>query len=336
VATYGYPTAAQLQAIEQEVMPTLLLEDPIFQDFPIVTVDENALEWEQRDNYIGLQQVRGMNGEPPRVGRIGAKRYLAPVGVYGEHIPIDEREITARRVLGTFDRLIDLTQIVAETQEQLLHRRIMRVRQIIWTLLSTGTFSVANGQGVVMHTDSYTMQTFSAAVAWATIATATPLSDFRAVKLLARGHGVDLGRRAKAYMNAATANALMKNTNASDLGGRRMAGGATFNSLADNNSIFLENDLPQVVVLDDGYYDESSTFQLFVPNNKVVVVGQRPMGSRLGEYRMTRNANNPGAAPGPYTTVVDEQDPPKKLEVHDGHNGGPVIFFPSAVVVMTV
>lgn len=336
MATYAFPTPARLREIEQEVTPTLTLTDPIFQDFPIVTVDDDILRWEQQDNYIGLQQVRGLNGEPPRVARIGAKSYIMEPGVYGEFIAIDEREITRRRRLGTFDQAMDITDIVTRSQEQLLHRRYMRIRQIIWTLLSAGTFSVANGQGVVLHTDAYTFQTFSAGVGWSTVATATPLSDLRAVKLLARGHGVDLGARAKAYMNAATANSLMKNTNSSDLGGRRLVGGATFNSLADNNRIFMDNDLPQVIVMDDGYYDESSTFQLFIPNNKVVVIGQRPMGQTVGEYRITRNANNPGAAPGPYTVVVDDDDPPKKLEVHDGHNGGAVISFPSSVVVMSV
>lgn len=336
MTTYGYPTPARLQAIEQEIMPTLMLSDPIFDDFPIVTVDDDILRWEQKDNFIGLQQIRGLNGEPPRVGRIGAKGYIMDPGVYGEFVNVDEREITRRRVLGTYDQQIDLTAIVAESQEQLLHRRLTRIRQIIWTLLSAGTFSVANGQGVVLQTDTYPLQTFTSAVTWATSATARPLFDFRSVKLLGRGHGVSFGRQAKAYANSGTVNSLLLNTNAADLGGKRMAGGATFNSLADNQRILLENDLPQIIELDDTYQDDTNTTQLFIPNNKVVVVGYRPMGAKLGQYRITRNANNPGAGPGPYTKVVVDDDPPAHIEIHDGHSGGPIIWFPSAVVVMTV
>jgi hypothetical protein len=53
---------------------------------------------------------------------------------------------------------------------------------------------------------------------------------------------------------------------------------------------------------------------------------------------MTRNANNPDLAPGPYMRVIDTGEIviPRSIEVHDGHNGGPVIYFPSAVVVMSV
>jgi hypothetical protein len=52
---------------------------------------------------------------------------------------------------------------------------------------------------------------------------------------------------------------------------------------------------------------------------------------------MTRNANNPGAAPGAYQKVVDNTDDvPRTVIVHDGHNGGPVVYYPSAICVMTV
>lgn len=335
MTTYVYPTSARLMEIEQDLLPRLTNDDPIFQLFPIVSEDDDLLRWEQRDNYLGLQQVRGLNGQAPRVARVGAKGYIAQPGVYGEFVVIDEREITKRRRLGTFGEPIDISSLVLEGQEQLLQRRIDRMRQILWTLAATGTFSVSNASGVVMHTDTYPVQTYNATT-WATIATATPLVDFRAVKLLARGHSVSFGRKARAFANAATVNNLLGNTNASDIGGKRVANGATFNSLQDYNRILLDNDLPQVEEYDEGYLDDSGAFTLFVPDGKVVVVGARGNGAPVGQYRQTRNASNPGAAPGPYMDVIESEKPPKEVEVHDGHNGGPVIFYPSAVVIMDV
>jgi hypothetical protein len=334
--TYIYPDSARLMEIEQDLLPRLINDDPIFQLFPITTEDDDLLRWEQKDNFLGLQQVRGYNGQPPRVARVGAKGYLAQPGIYGEFVVIDEREITKRRRLGTFGEPIDISALVLEGQEQLLQRRIDRMRQILWTLVASGTFSVASANGVVMQTDTYPVQTASAAVTWATHATATPLVDLRAVKLKARGHSVSFGRKAQAFANSATVNDLLENTNASDIGGKRIANGATFNSLSDYNRVLLDNDLPQIVEYDEGYLDDSGVFQLFVPNNKVAVVGMRGKGAPVGEYRQTRNASNPGAAPGPYMDVIESEKPPKEVEVHDGVNGGPVIFFPSAVVVLTV
>jgi hypothetical protein len=53
---------------------------------------------------------------------------------------------------------------------------------------------------------------------------------------------------------------------------------------------------------------------------------------------MVRNANNPGLAPGAYMKIVDNGDRavPRLIQVHDGHNGGPALLYPSAIVVMTV
>ncbi len=41
--------------------------------------------------------------------------------------------------------------------------------------------------------------------------------------------------------------------------------------------------------------------------------------------------------PGPYTLVIDrrEDEVPRQIQVHDGHNGGPVIYYPSGVVVLS-
>jgi hypothetical protein len=99
------------------------------------------------------------------------------------------------------------------------------------------------------------------------------------------------------------------------------------------------------VVMDDGYYDDDGAWQLLIPDDKVVVFGRRSSGARLGEYRRTRNAQNPGIAPGPYIIVTDNLSTgtsntttpvPRKVTVHRGHNGGPVIFYGNAVVVMSV
>jgi hypothetical protein len=88
--------------------------------------------------------------------------------------------------------------------------------------------------------------------------------------------------------------------------------------------------------MDDGYFDDNGTFQLFIPNGKVVVIGLRPNGRPAGAYRMTYNVTNNGG--GSYMFVDDSrgEDVPPQIVVQRGHNGGPVIWFPSAIVVMNV
>ncbi len=338
MSTFTYPTNVELTTIAQDKVPMLTMNNPIFEILPMRDVNAAEVEWEQKDNYVGLQQIRGLGGDPPRVARVGAKKYRQPPGVYGEFTTIDETEITRRRAFGQFTGAINISDLIMEAQDQLLVRRIERISYIGWKLVVTGSFSVSGPNGSVLHSGTFTLQTSSGSD-WSTAATATPLADFRAVQLLSRGKSVSFGSQARAYMNRTTFNRMISNTNASDLAGRRTSGLSlsTVLSLNDTNTLLAGEDLPQIVVYDEGYLDDNGDFQLFIPDDKVVVVGARPAGQRLGEYQMVRNANNPNEAPGAYQKVVDDpEEVPRRIVVHDGHNGGPVLFFPGAIVVVSV
>jgi len=353
---FVFPSSAELTKIAQLKMPRLTADRPVFDFFPMRNDDNYLVMWEQQDNYTGLAQVRGLNGEPPKVNRIGARRYQFTPGVYGEHKQVDEFILTTRRQYGSFGNPIDIADIVTGDQDHLLERERDRVESIIWTLLTTGTFSVPSINGGVIHTDTLPLQTFSSAVTWSTTGTATPLADLRAIQLLNRGYSVNFGAASKIYINRVTANRLLSNTNQSDVAGRRTGGFGTFNSITEINTLFTMDDLPNIVVYDEGYQQTvagaynptnvnptsgtsvvAGNFVPFIPNGVGVLVGQRPAGQKIGEYLMTRNANNPGLAPGSYTRVFDrgEQQVPRQIEVHQGHNGGPALYFPSAIVSCT-
>jgi hypothetical protein len=341
MATLVYPNSAELQQVAQDKLPNLIAQRPIFSILPMESADSHLLMWEQEDNYVGLQQVRGLNGQPGRVKKTGAKRYMMQPGVYGEYTTIDELELTERRQWGTFGQPISIDDLVMREQDRLLGRRLDRIEYIGWTLLVTGTFSIAGPDGITIHTDTFTLQTHSGSD-WSTGSTATPLADFRAVQLLSRGHSVNFGPAARAIMNRVTWNRLVTNTNASDLGGKKGPIGQNIQSIGDINRVLGDEGLPTLEIFDGGYLNDSGTFVPFIADDKVIVVGARTDGGRIGEYRMTRNANNPNLAPGAYMEVIDRgaegagKQVPRTIEVHDGHNGGPVIFFPSAIVIMSI
>lgn len=340
MADFLYPTSAELKAVAQEKLPRLIKDRRIFQYFTLNDVESHRLMWEQRDNYLGLQQARGLGGAPAKVKRIGAKRYDMEPGVYGEFIELDETELTLRRKWATFGTPIDVKDLVMEAQEQLLQRRLDRIEQIGWTLLSAGTFSVSKPGGGVVHTDTFPIQTFTASVGWGTSATATPLANFRAIKLLARGKSTSFGPESKALMNQVTFNKMVTNTNANDLAGRRVTGLLSPLNKEEINKILLGEGLPQVEIVDfeEGYFTDGGTWTPFIADDKVLVVGKRPAGQPIAEYRMTLNLNNPNGGAGAYMKVIDHGDKrvPRSIEVHDGHNGGPVIYFPGSVVSMAV
>lgn len=336
--TFTYATPMELRVVEQDLLPTLVQDDPIFKIFPLEEVNKTRLRWRQLDNFTGLQQVRGLNGRPKNVKMVGMNEFEYKPGVYGEFVTLDEEEITERGEMASWDEPMDLNDMVSVAQSFLLQRRIDRIRYIAFTLLATGVFSVANGRGEIMHVDSANFQTATAAVAWATVATATPLADIRAAQLKSRGHSVDFGRKAELWMNQGTFNAFIGNLNPNDLFGRRADYGATFNEIDAVNKLLNANNLPSIVIYDRTYQDDSNVTQLFLPNNKAILVGNRTNGGRIGAYRMTRNGVNPKGEPGAYTRVIDrrEYEVPGSVELHDGHNGGMIVEQPTSIVMITV
>jgi hypothetical protein len=334
MAAYTFPETADLRLIEQDLLPRLEEGRVVFDFFPIEeATDSFYVRWEQKDNYLGLQQIRGLNGEPPKVKRIGHKQYQVAPGVFGEFVLIDEEELTTRRQIGTWDAPVNIDDLVAEAQEQLLQRELDRIEWMIWTLLVTGTFSVSGPDNAVVYTDAYTTLTFTAGVPWATSA------NFRTVQLNSRGRSSSYGGQARAYMNRVTFNQMISNTNNADLAGRRTSGLNTVLNLDEVNNVLLGEDLPQVVVYDGGYLDDTATFQPWIANSKVVVVGARPNNQPVGAYLITKNVNSDDGG-GRYTKVIDgnaeNDDPPRKVRVHRGHNGGLGLFYPGAVTIMTV
>ena len=139
-------------------------------------------------------------------------------------------------------------------------------------------------------------------------------------------------------MNRTTFNGMIANTNPNDLAGRRTSGLGSILSLKDANTLLAGEDLPEIVIVEDGYEDDSvgHPFILYVPNSTVIVVGKRANGAKVGEWLWTRNATNPGAAPGPYVWVEEQMKPPHKVFVHRGFNGGTALYFPAAIIKMNV
>jgi len=342
MATFLFPTSATLRLIEQEKLPRLVQDRVIFDLLPIDTLESTALVWEQKDNYEGLQQGRGMNGQPPAVRQVGVKRYIMQPGVYGEFEVIDEWQLTERAGNGSLDPgPIDVGDLIMGIQDHLLLRRLDRIEKIGWDLLVNGIFSVPGPNGAIIQKDQFNLQTYAAPTAWSNWTNATPLANFRAVRLLGRGRSVAFDQSAVAYMNQVTLNNLLSNQNNADLYGRRVTGLATPNDMADVQQLLTRDLLPTIQMYDEGYIDETThTYQTFIPDNKVVVIGRRPAGETVGNYFMTKNVNQEGgvARPGPYTRIFDrgEDSVPRTIEIHDGHNGGPVLYYPSAIVVMSV
>lgn len=328
-----------------------------FEIAPVENINEAKVRWNQEDNYFGLQHLRGLDGAPTRVQRAGSTTYEYEPGVFGEFYDITEQELTIRsQNLDVDISAIDVDDLVQKLDRRLIGREDDRIESSIWTLATTGAISITLDSPDGTQTgykDSYPTQTYTAGTSWLNFSTATPIQNFQSIQQLgfASGHSVDFGARAKLYMNQVTANRMLNNGNQSDFAGRRNMYGATLNALPGFNSYLQAQNLPEIVIYDKGYEPNkgtqasgiggytAATFKKYIADGVGVVIGERPSKARIMSYMMTRNAQN-GYKSGSYRRIFDRtaNGPggriPGNIEVHRGHNGGPVIWYPSAMIVV--
>lgn len=329
-----WPSVASIRKIAAIKLEAGLAGDPITRLFPMTNEANDFMEWEVEDNTYGLQQVRGLNGPPARVEKLGSKTYVEKPGVYGEFIQIDELEMTRlQREVGTINEPMTMQRFTDKYTTQLAEREVRRYRATCWGLLTTGAYSVTGPNGQVLHSGQYSITVDTSPTAWtfANRASATPLYDLGAQVTNGPAVGTSFAGDAEVWMNDFTFRAMVANTNAADLGGRRM-GLQTANSLGLVNEVLALDNLPKIMVYDGWYNNDADAVTRCIPNYTALLIGRRLDGAQFGEYMMTNNANN-GGGPGAYSFVVDNRGKktPPTVEFHRGHNGGPVIFFPGSV-----
>jgi hypothetical protein len=339
---FQYPTSRQLRRINPEKIVNLQRPRPTFRLFPVRERPVWRLEWEQRDNYRGFQQLRGINGQPSYVRMVGFKRFSQEPGVFGEYMMLDEAQMTMRASTddpdGSGTRPVDVSDLVVERQDYLNARETDLLEWMGWAILENGTFTLLGPTGAKFAA-TFPIQTATLSD-WSNHTTATPLADLLGIKLLARGRSVSFGTGAELFENATGVGHLMLNNNPADIGGMRASLGGiartgTPITLGEMNTIAAAQGVASIVEYDESYNRESDgALQLWIPDDVGVLVGRRTNGDPVGEYHMVRNINNPGYSAGRYTKVIDtiELQVPRTISVHQGHNGGHVLFYPSSII----
>lgn len=116
---YVFPTNYELNFILPALQARLSEGRVGLQIMPVRDVFAATVEWEQKDNFRGLQQLRGLEGSPTYVKKVGARRYAYDPGVYGEYTTINETELTKRAgAIADITHIpVPVTDLVTNDQE---------------------------------------------------------------------------------------------------------------------------------------------------------------------------------------------------------------------------
>ena len=129
---------------------------------------------------------------------------------------------------------------------------------------------------------------------------------------------------------------MFRNRNPNDVGKVGLSACCTFMGPDMVNQQFAAQGLGQIKIYDQGYVDDTNTFVPYIPDGSVLIVGKRPDVSNVGNYTFTRNALGCSVTSGSWVKVVDscDREVPRRITLHKGHNGVPIIEYPRAVVVL--
>jgi hypothetical protein len=331
--------AVALKELFQTYLPRLEEGRLGFELMPKTAVNETKLIYERRGVYRGLQSARGIGGATSSVNKPNVDQYEVDPGYYGDNFVIDETELTNLRQIGDLESWDTYEKQSARAFEQLGQRMLDRQEYSIFEVMRTGTFTSKNAQGVVLYQPCFNVATSTPGTLFSDLANSAPLAYFRTlIQTSTKGVSVSFKPgKGRMLLNSVTMNLILANTNAADIGGKRLEYGKSFLSREDVNTVFAANDLPDFEVYDKGYYpDGTGAFTYYIPDNVVLVIGSRDDGEPIGQYRMTRHAMN-GGGTGEWEAVRDLRDrtPPSVL-IETGHNGGPVPFYTEAFVAATV
>ncbi len=291
-------------------------------------------------------------GTDPKIDlRPGSKlREYEPIP-FKETDLVKENEILRARELGSLGGVINLKPLIGRIAQARMDKTRIRQEWTIWAALR-GQLTI--NENNVFINESFPVQQYTALVGWDIRDSARILADFNAVKLLFRGTGATIAG-AKAYMNQTTANWMLENRNQNDLAGFRNSNFVNLNyTVEDINKILSARGLPEIVVNDTGYIDESGVFQTFIADGDVHIVGKRPMNESVGNWISTPTLHrmvNGVEAPGYFeilevngqpsdgvTTMVSQLGTSKnpRFELTGGIYGGPALRFGRSVIRMSV
>jgi|CXWL01.1.fsa_nt_gi hypothetical protein len=349
--TLTFPTNAELNEVVQafEASPEDYIGKQILPDNESMFQE---VRWDERDHDRGITSAHTMGTDPKTGTRQGSRtRSYTPIP-FKETDLLKEDEILRSRQLGTMAGTLDLSEEIARIAKDRFDKTEARKEKLRWdTLLG----AIAINENGVKVDETFPVQTHDVAVAFGTAATAAPLKEFNAVKLKFRKTGASADG-AKAYLNQTTANMLLENQNAGDLKGFQNANFTQLPySIDEANKVLKVRGLPELVVYDEGWVDDNDDLQLFIPDNRIIVVGKRKKGQSVGDFMSTpslHNNRNGQPAPGFFSIIEVNGSPSEqvgavsmgqlgssknpKVEITGGIYGGTRLIYPKSVIVMDV
>jgi hypothetical protein len=315
--------------VGQDVLPMNVLD---------YAANGKTIQWDIRGPALGMVPAHSLNSDPTLMEFPVVKTKTMPTAYWSGFHRIGEGEILNIRRLGTFGERM-ARGLVVEGLNATRSQVRARVEYLRWQALQ-GTVTV-NENGVkftvsyeIPNANKVDVSTGSGKY-WTNV-DADPIRDLQAATELLRGSGAG---DPICYFNRKVAGYLSQNAKVRELvTGSPLVTSTGVKQIGDL-MLPLVGDLGRMVQYDKGYRSIAGVWTPYIPDNKVILVGQGPVGEKLGEFASTPNLHNGGLEPMPgefYKPIDKTGEANPYYDILGGVYGMPVIFHPDWIVVLTI
>lgn len=304
--------------------------------------DPTGVSWDVLPVTQGMTKPSGLDAKHELIPHRGFGTKRSATAFWGEAMQLNHTDLLILRGTGPDYRRRKAADKVARMQKDLKTRGAVRIEWLIWQAITTGAI-VIDDPKVKINVDYEipNAHKWQVGVSWDNYASATPLQDLQDVDERFDGDGC----QARYYiMNRKTAKHLSRNTAVQNL----VKNSALVQQIGLKKMGPLALELAgiggEIVIYDRGYVADGGTYTRFIPDNKVIVIGEgvdNLQSDPLGYFASTPDLRNGGYVNprGGFWTVVkdrtqDEENPYYKITT--GWNGLPVIFRPYWIQIITV
>lgn len=304
--------------------------------------DPTGVSWDILAVSEGMTKPSGLDAKHELIPHQGFGTKRSGTAFWGESMQLNHTDLLILRGTGPDYRRRKAADKVARMQNRLKSRGAVRIEWLIWQAIITGAL-VINDAKVKINVDYEipSAHKWQVNTSWDNYASSTPIQDLQDVEEKFDGDGC----QARYYiMNRKTAKHLSRNVAAQTL--VRNSNLVQQVGLKKMPTLMLElaGLGGEIVIYDRGYIADGGAFTRFIPDGKVIVIGEgidNLSNDPLGYFASTPDLRNGGYLnpKGGFWTVVkdrtqDEENPFYKITT--GWNGLPVIFRPYWIQIITV
>lgn len=300
--------------------------------------------------FVGRVNWRGINNVATPTRAPFSYEYnacLITPGYWAEFQEINERMMRLVAQPGTCNARLNLV----EYERQLLFGIAIKLHQLkeslIWQVLVNGYVEERNTDGITVWSQRYKITRARFNVSACDQVNSTPLADLACIVNSTIGSsGAVFDPEAVMYANSRTWECLLRNRNPNDIGRMGQTACCDPIGMARLAQFFLARGLPQPRVYNGFWLDENKRPNFYIPTGKIVMIGRRPDGERIGSFFQPPTLITCGTAKldahGTYVIRQDNMCPDGMLTWQGtrlirwlyGLEGVPVLKYPRAVIVV--